>query len=283
MGNARKERIQFNTPSNIYVVKNGCPVTYPPHWHNAAEFTIILKDGCRYRVSDTFYELKKGDVLLIWPHQIHETVSIPDNAALFVQFSSAIIENSLDLVSISRFLYDCHYISASKEPELAKYITQKILEIKKIHELSDPLSETQCKLCIYDILLKIGNHVLDEAKKETSDDLVSRKRSWKYIHAACNYIMESSSDNITQSEVAKEIGLSTYYFSKLFKQHMNMSFPAYLANIRVRSAASLLLDESISITECAFQAGFQSTTAFNKTFHDITGYSPREYRKLYKQ
>lgn len=283
MKNIEKEKLQFNTPSAIYVVENGGPVTFPPHWHNAAEFTIILKDGCKYRVNDTLYELKKGDVLLVWPHQVHETVSIPESGALFIQFSSAIIENSLDLLSISRFLFASHDIRLSDNSELAEYITKKILEIKKIHNSSEPLSETQCKLCIYDILLKIGNYVLDKAKKEVSEDSISRKGSWKYIHAACNYITENSSDNITQSVVAKEIGLSTYYFSKLFKQHMNMSFPTYLANIRVRSAATFLLDENMSITECAFQAGFQSTTAFNKTFHDITGYSPREYRKLYKQ
>jgi transcriptional regulator GlxA family with amidase domain len=64
---------------------------------------------------------------------------------------------------------------------------------------------------------------------------------------------------------------------------MHMSFPSYLSGIRVKSAASLLLDDDLSITECAFRAGFQSTTAFNKTFHDVTGYSPREYRKLYRK
>ena len=63
---------------------------------------------------------------------------------------------------------------------------------------------------------------------------------------------------------------------------MNMSFPTYLSNIRVQAAAKLLMDKSISITDCAFLAGFQSTTAFNKAFHEITGYSPRDYRKLYR-
>ena len=278
-----KEIIKYVSVNGVSVVDRKTPSYFPPHWHNAAEFTIILKDGCKYRINDTLYELNKGDVLLAWPHQIHETISIPESGALFIQFSSTIIENSLDLLSISRFLFTYHDIRLSENPELAKYVTKKILEIKKIHNSSELLSETQCKLCIYDILLKIGNYVLDKAKKEVSEDSISRKGSWKYIHAACNYIRENSSDNITQSEVAKEIGLSTYYFSKLFKQHMNMSFPTYLANIRVRSAAALLLDDNMSITECAFQAGFQSTTAFNKTFHDITGYSPREYRKLYKQ
>ena len=136
-------------------------------------------------------------------------------------------------------------------------------------------------MCIYDALLKIGEYVMAENEK---DDMSEKKSGsgWNYIHAACNYIAEKSAENITQAEGAGYVGLSTFYFSKLFKQCMHISFPAYLSNIRVRRAASLLLNKDLSITECAFLARFQSTTAFNKAFHDITGYSPRDFRKLYR-
>lgn len=276
-----KEKIQFNAPSTISVTDEEGPETFPLHWHNAAEFTLILKDGCKYRVDDTLYELNAGDVLLAWPQQIHETVHIPARGALFIQFPSVIIENNLDLVSISRFLFDYQVISAEETPELATFIKDKILEIKKIHNSSDPFSETKCKLCIYDILLKIGEYVVSQNNKnlEIGD---GAGLGWGYIHKACTYIVENSSEDISQTEVASHIGLSTFYFSKLFKQYMHMSFPSYLASIRVKKAASLLLNDDLSITDCASYAGFQSTSAFNKAFHDITGYSPREYRKLHR-
>lgn len=277
-----KEKIIFSSPSTISVTDDAAPEIFPPHWHNAAEFTLALKDGCRYRVNDVFYELKKGDILLVWPQQIHETVKIPHGSALFTQFSSTIIENNLDLVSISRFMYKCHHISAEIHPELAGLIAEKLFKIRGIYHSTGPLSETECKICIYEILLKIGDFVLSEDKNKAIME-ASSGTGWGYIHAACNYISENSSENLTQAEVASHIGLSTFYFSKLFKQHMHMSFPSYLSGIRVKSAASLLLDDDLSVTECAFRAGFQSTTAFNKTFHDVTGYSPRDYRKLYRK
>lgn len=276
-----KEKIQFNAPSTISVTDEEGPETFPLHWHNAAEFTLILKDGCKYRVDDTLYELNAGDVLLAWPQQIHETIHIPARGALFIQFPSVILENNLDLVSISRFLFEYQVISAVETPELASFIKDKILEIKNIHNSSDPFSETKCKLCIYEILLKIGEYVVSQTKEklDMGDDT---SLGWSYIHKACTYIVENSSEDISQTEVAGHIGLSTFYFSKLFKQYMHMSFPSYLASIRVKKAASLLLHNDLSITECASYAGFQSTSAFNKAFHDITGYSPREYRKLHR-
>ena len=96
-----KETIIFNTPSSIIVNYEESPETYPLHWHNAAEFTIALKDGCKYRINDTVYELNTGDILLAWPQQIHGTIRIPRKSALFIQFPSGILENNLDLVSIS--------------------------------------------------------------------------------------------------------------------------------------------------------------------------------------
>lgn len=276
-----KEFIKFDTVSSVNVTDVTAPGTYHAHWHNAAEFTVALKDGCVYKINDEVFELEKGDVLLAWPQQIHETVSMPKNGAMFIQFSAVIIENNLDLVSLSRFLYNCKHISAKDYPELTSYIADSIFEIKKIHSSSDSLAETRCKLCIYNILIKISEHVLANINYNLNDESAP-DAGWNYIQAACTYIIENSADDISQKDVADHVGLSTFYLSKLFKRYMNMSFPAYLSNIRVQAAAKLLMDKSISITDCAFLAGFQSTTAFNKAFHEITGYSPRDYRKLYR-
>jgi len=276
-----KENLHFDSPSSIFVTDVDCPETFPPHWHSAAEFTVALVDGCKYKVNNTLYELSSGDVLLVWPQQIHETVKIPHCGVIFIQFPSLILDNNLDLVSISRFLYTHHHLSAKDYPELTGFIKTKIDEIKKIHNSTDVLSETRCKLCIYDILLKISEHVISERSKDSNIEKISGSGRL-YIRSACNYIIENSSDKLTQEDVAKHIGLSTFYFSKLFNQYMNTSFAAYLANIRVKTATTLLLDDNLSITECAFMAGFQSTTSFNRVFHEITGYSPREYRKLYR-
>ena len=276
-----KEFIKFDTVSSVNVTDVTAPGTYHAHWHNAAEFTVALKDGCVYKINDEVFELEKGDVLLAWPQQIHETVSMPKNGAMFIQFSAVIIENNLDLVSLSRFLHNCKHISAKDYPELTSYISDSIYEIKKIHSSSDSLAETRCKLCIYNILIKISEHVLAHINYSLNDES-TLDTGWSYIQAACTYIIENSADDISQKDVADHVGLSTFYLSKLFKRYMNMSFPAYLSNIRVQAAAKLLMDKSISITDCAFLAGFQSTTAFNKAFHEITGYSPRDYRKLYR-
>lgn len=275
-----KEIIKYVSVNGVSVVDRKTPSYFPPHWHNDSEFTLILQDNCVYRIKDREYTLSAGDILLIWPRELHEIVSAPTGASLFVQFPSDIIESNLDLVSASKFMSACHLISTKKEPETARKIRDIIYEIQDIYDKKPSFSETKCKILIYDLLLIVGEYVMREQREQIGPSNFS-VTSWNYVRSACNYIAEHSTEDISQSEVAGKIGLSPFYFSKLFREYLQTSFPAYLTRIRLQNAITLLTEESLSITDCAYKAGFQSTTTFNKVFLESVGCSPREYRKLH--
>ena len=274
-----KEIIKFATVQGVSVIDRKTPEYFPPHWHNASEFTLILKDNCVYKIKDKEYHLNSGDILLIWPRELHEIVSSPKEGSVFVQFSADIIETNLDLVSESKFMTALHVISAKKEPETAQILRDIIYEIGDIYSKKPSFSETKCKILIYRLLLVIGDYVMREKREQMGPSSFSTT-SRNYIRSACNYIAEHSMEDISQAEVAAKIGLSPYYFSKLFKEYLQTSFPQYLTRIRLQNAITLLTEDSLSITECAYMAGFQSTTTFNKAFLESVGCSPREYRKL---
>lgn len=274
-----KEIIKYANVQGVSVIDRKTPEYFPPHWHNASEFTLILKDNCVYRIKDKVYHLNSGDILLIWPRELHEIVSSPKEGSVFVQFSADIIENNLDLVSASKFMTALHVISAKKEPETAQIMRDIIYEIGDIYSKKPSFSETKCKILIYRLLLVIGDYVMREKHEQDGPSNFSIT-SRNYIRSACNYIAEHSMEDISQTEVAAKIGLSPYYFSKLFKEYLQTSFPQYLTRIRLQNAINFLTEDSLSITECAYMAGFQSTTTFNKAFLESVGCSPREYRKL---
>ena len=274
-----REIIKYPDIHGVLLTDRTSPESFPAHWHNEAEFTVALKDGCKYRVGDKLITLQKQDVLLVWPRELHEIIHAPENGSYFIQFSSDLLENNLDIVSMFKFMTEYHHIEYLKEPDLAKKIADKLEEVKCIVVTEPHFAETRCKLIIYEIILLIGEYVMHEKQLQLGAPRLS-DASWKHIQEACSYISEHSADSLTQTEVASHIGLSPYYFSRLFREYMQMTFPAYLSGIRVRTAIRLLANESISITDAAFQSGFQSTTAFNKVFHDITGCSPRDYRKM---
>lgn len=274
-----REIIRYPNVSGVSFTERDIPSVFPPHWHNAAEFITVLKKGCQYRIDGTLYEPEAGDILLIWPRELHELIRIPDESVVFVQFSSYLIESNNDLVASSYFINKCHIIKGKENPELTENIRDLIYKIRDVNSKKEYFIETKSKILVYQALLLVGEYVMKEIKESLGGRKFSNKL-WDYIRYACSYIAEHSTENISQAEVAQRTGLSQYYFSKLFKEYTKMSFPSYLAGIRVQNAINLLAQESMSVTDCAFEAGFQSTTTFNKMFREFTGRSPRDYRKL---
>ena len=277
-----REIIRYPSVNGIAFVESGIPNAFHQHWHNDAEFILVVKNGCKYKIDGKLYEPKAGDILFVWPRELHELVSIPQNSVVFIQFSSYLIESHSDLSAALHFMSACHLIRQNDNPELAKKIRELFYKIRDARESKNFFAESRCKIIVYEILMLVGEMVLKEKKQSLGTEIFS-DRSWDYIRFACGYIAEHSTENVTQSEVAQKTGLSQYYFSKLFNEYTNMSFPSYLASIRIQNAKTLLENKKLSITDCAFESGFQSTTTFNKLFHEQTGCSPREYRKLFSQ
>lgn len=273
-----KDQLLFRTVRGISVNYRWLMTKYDPHYHSAGEFTLALNDDCKYRVEGEDITLNKNDILLVWPNEVHESIYVPHNSSLLVHFTHTLIENNLDLVSHYEDLKRYHKIDSKVYPRLAESIAKRMFEIRDYYDNISPFSESKCKAKMLEIFVLIAEHSL----KEQSDDRVASIESAsdrKHIKAALTYIDEHFCESISQTDVAEYVGLSPYYFSRLFKKYMKNNLSTYIAHLRINKASGLLADESISITECAFQSGFQSITAFNRVFKEQIGCSPRVYRQ----
>jgi AraC-like DNA-binding protein/ligand-binding sensor protein len=99
------------------------------------------------------------------------------------------------------------------------------------------------------------------------------------ITRARQYIEANSSEELSLAGVAKQAGMSTFYFCKVFKKVTGVNFAHYVSGVRVEKAKTLLLNPNYRISEIAYEVGFQSLTHFNRVFKTIAGQSPTEYRQ----
>lgn len=81
------------------------------------------------------------------------------------------------------------------------------------------------------------------------------------------------------SRLAKVSGISDAYFARSFRDAFGIPPHRYLLTRRVERAAALLRDTDLSITEVAFQTGWNSLGTFGRTFRDVTGESPGDLRR----
>ncbi len=99
------------------------------------------------------------------------------------------------------------------------------------------------------------------------------------ITRARQYIEANSQEDLFLAVVARQAGMSTSYFCKMFSKVTGMHFSHYVSCVRVEKAKNLLPNLNCRISEIAFEVGFQSLTNFNRIFKVIAGQSPTEYRR----
>ena len=62
-----------------------------------------------------------------------------------------------------------------------------------------------------------------------------------------------------------------------------MNFTDYINVYRFNAACAMLTETDMSMTDIAYESGFQSIRSFNSIFKKLSGVTPREYRSAIPQ
>jgi two-component system response regulator YesN len=109
------------------------------------------------------------------------------------------------------------------------------------------------------------------------------KYSENAILKAARYMEEHYSEQLPLQQVASQVHLNAAYFSHLFKKETGRSFVDYLIELRMEKAKQLLSNTDMKITEISGMIGYDLPNYFAKLFKQATGFSPKDYRKLYQR
>lgn len=98
------------------------------------------------------------------------------------------------------------------------------------------------------------------------------------VEQGCRYIEENFTRDISLEDAAEHCGLSSFYFSRLFKRKKKITFIDYLTNRRMEEARRLLADGGLSIKEISGMTGYSDPNYFTRVFKRVEGLSPSAYR-----
>ncbi|HWR39135.1 MAG TPA: response regulator [Patescibacteria group bacterium] len=100
----------------------------------------------------------------------------------------------------------------------------------------------------------------------------------RVINKACEYIVQNCHRNLSLDEVAQSVHLSSYYFSRLFKQHKGCNFVEFITRSRLALAQKMLRESDYSVVFIAMKVGYQDTSYFCRVFRNELGMTPNQYR-----
>ena len=95
------------------------------------------------------------------------------------------------------------------------------------------------------------------------------------------FIDRNFNRDLTLEEVSREVHVSPYYFSKLFKEQTGDNFINYLTLRRIETAKQLLSDGRLNVKSVCTEIGYNDPNYFSRLFKRFEGITPTEYREQF--
>lgn len=84
---------------------------------------------------------------------------------------------------------------------------------------------------------------------------------------------------ISLADIARSAHLSVSRLAHLFREQMGITLIDYLTQVRINAAKRYLLKSDMNCTRICFQVGYNNQSYFTRTFKQITGMTPRQFKQ----
>lgn len=105
----------------------------------------------------------------------------------------------------------------------------------------------------------------------------------KTVSDIINYIYIHLAEPLSLSVIAEYFNRNASRLSADFKQETGKTLTNFIQQIRINRAINYLNNTSLSVSDIALATGFDDFAYFSRIFKKLTGYSPKEYREIYKE
>jgi AraC-like DNA-binding protein len=269
---------------------------YPFVWHHhpELELTLIVRGrGLRF-VGDSVEPFREGDLVFLAPYVPHTWYSEEPKNNAYKSVHWELRDGPVQAVGI-QFLEDCWGEALWDTPE-AKSVkglfdrarqglqfsgaVRKTVEAGMLEVLDTPAGSFKRVTKMLELLALLAQartfRTLSTFKETPRGHLPAQENLARVLQR-----LHAPGENApTQVEAAKLAGLSSAAFCRFFKRHMGKTYVEYLNEVRIGHACRLLIETEMSVTEIAYNAGFENLSNFNRRFLRLKKMNPRKYRTL---
>lgn len=247
-----------------------------PDRHNEIELNYFPKGNITYLFHDRKVVMPSKRLVIFWGLIPHQIIQYEDDEPYYVC-----------TIPLAQFL----------SWNLSISFLDEILKGKVIVEATDQFSmydEFMIKNWLRDINESNGSELvslemcarlfrMSISNGQGKDNLLLPTQGLSLVEQIAIYIAQNYSRPLSVSDIGKSVGLHPDYANSIFKKVFGYTLHEYIINERIAHAQRKLVLSELSITEIAFDCGFNSINRFNAAFYKINACNPREYRKKYSK
>ncbi|MCI8887536.1 MAG: AraC family transcriptional regulator [Hungatella sp.] len=238
------------------------------HWHRSVEIFLVLEGALEFFINNTSIPLEAVDFVIVNPNEIHSIKAPNPNTTIVVQ---------IPLSCFSGYLEEEDYAVFSKQSrEDNGILTELIARMYETYQDKKFGYELKVKGLFYEMLYILITRFM---KAEEDQGSIRQKRNLDRLSRITSYMKKNYNQDITLEGVADEFGFSPTYLSRMFKRYADVSYKAYLLDLRTEYSFREMMNTDHSLSQVAVNNGFPNSRAFAKAFVKRYGCLPSEYRK----
>jgi len=102
----------------------------------------------------------------------------------------------------------------------------------------------------------------------------------RWVGIAAEVLNDHWDKSVSLDELSVATGIHPVTISKYFRKHFFCTLGEYLRKLKIDRSLPLVKDSKKSLTEIAMTCGFSDQSHFTRTFKNVTGFLPKDFRKI---
>lgn len=245
------------------------------HLNNYLEVFVFVRGNHKYIVGDQIYQLRRGDVVLINPLQVHK--ALPVEPCLYERFYLLIDEHCFDALAVNPLISILNDMNHSEAViSLLPEEREQVLEL--LYEISDCFQkEEHCQLKAMSLVLQLLE-ICARQRTQKLSVVGETAHVPELLERILCYVAENTASIQSITSIAQELGISPQYLSAYFSKQIGTPLAAYIQTKKIALAKSLL-EKGADVTEACFDSGFNDCSYFIRVFKKHVGITPLRFRQ----
>ena len=235
------------------------------NWHESIELLYITEGAATVSCDTQILEVKKGDVVVINSHTIHNIRTQSDT-----HFYCLIIDRAFCVAN---------YIDTNT------LLFKNLVNDREIQALIEQFADEyrdRTAPCRIQLLRSTALRILALLKsRHAQDALLERQEATTFssVKATLGYIHSNCQKKISLDELAAFSGISKYYLAREFRKLVGCTIVDYINRVRCENAKRMLQENQQSIAGIALSCGYPNPSYFTKIFVRTMGVHPHQYKE----
>ncbi|MEW4925529.1 AraC family transcriptional regulator [Algibacter sp. 2305UL17-15] len=252
---------------------------FPVHFHPEYELNFIGNGkGVRRIVGDSIEDIEELELVLVGPNlhhgwQTHNCKS-KNIHEITLQFHEDLFNEGLLNKKIMKSIKDMFHRSAHGVLFSKKTALEAHDRIKQLSKLDGMDYFLEFISMLHDLANSRNQRLL--STYTTNRDSFDNSDKIKVIY---EFVQEHYDQKIMLADASELINMSPVSFNRFMKKRTGKTFVDYVNDVRIGFAAIKLIENDASISEVAFNCGFNNIANFNRVFKKLKNTTPSQYKK----